>query len=189
MMTTSLEIFKNLQKIKLKYIIFVLLILFLIVLNYNLNIYKNTLQLKYYHLDNQVNWAQKLTKEEINFIKQHKFQNNYNSKQFIEFINLHIKKLFGTIKNIKVIKDSSINDNSINNNSINDENPINNIKIKSLEINLRFWHDKFIFDFLNIISKYNPGFSRITNVQIKKSGNFLKEPGLKVKILCDLYYK
>lgn len=150
-----------------KHFAYLLIILISIFVNMYFGNYKENLNNTYASLEVQENLVRKFSNSELNFIKTHSL--SIDNDQFINFIKSDLKKLFGQLNSIDLIQISKIC----------------NIKVNTFAITLAFWHDKFIFDFLDKLSKY--GFVRVTEVHIERSEEYLQQPGLIVKLLCNLY--
>lgn len=158
----------NKQLIKYLIIIFVLFLT-----NIVLSIIKDNNELEAIEINNNYNTIKQLNSDE--FILKHLFkEDKNNTKNFIEYIKKYLKNNHCEIINIK---------------TINSEN-LHNIKVDTIEFDLTFPHDKFIFELLEIIQNYSPGFVKIIDIYIKKDEIFnLNKNNLKTKILCSIYTK
>jgi hypothetical protein len=71
-----------------------------------------------------------------------------------------------------------------------EESIIGTVKKTKLEIEGFFWHDLFIFEFLNEMQNFKPGFIKILSVEIDKFSKILiKKPALKVNVVCEVFQK
>lgn len=110
-----------------------------------------------------------------------------------KFILKHLfKEDKNNIKNFKnYVKESLKNNRSevININTI-DSKQLYNITVETIQFDLTFIHDKFIFELLELIQNYSPGFVRVTDVYIEKTNKFnINQNNLNVRILCEIYTK
>ena len=156
------------KDIKAKHILCLLILVVLVVIKLFLVDYKKDLNLIYEPLKRQAEIIKSFSNDELNFIRTHSLKENGT----IKYIKNNVLKFYGNIKNIKTLETKVI---------------ANKIKLTVMEINLLFWHDKFIFDLVDSIGSYNKALMRVSSLQIKKINNNLDKPGLKVKILCELY--
>ena len=158
----------NKQLIKYLIIIFVLFLT-----NIVLSIIKDNNELESIEINNKYNTIKQLINDE--FILKHLFkEDKNNTKNFIEYIKKYLKSNHCEIINIE---------------TVNSEN-LYNIKVDTIEFDLTFAHDKFIFELLEIIQNYSPGFVKIIDIYIKKDEIFnLNKNNLKTKILCSIYTK
>ena len=109
------------------------------------------------------------------FVIRHLFKEDKNNvKNFIEYVKKYLIKNHGNVIDIQTINSKNMH----------------NIKVETIEFNLTFAHDKFIFELLKLIQNYSPGFVRITDIYIKKNEIFnININNLTAKIICDIYTK
>lgn len=71
-----------------------------------------------------------------------------------------------------------------------DTKSIGCINKKTVSMTGIFWHDKFVFDFLNDVQNFHPGFARVVSIDIDKFAKIsLSKPVIKVEILCEVFQK
>lgn len=108
----------------------------------------------------------------LEFISKHKFCGT--SMDFENFIRNSEEKNYAKINQIKKLEES-----------IHGQ-----IKIRKFEIKGFFWHDSFIFNFLDEIQNFSPGFLKILSIDIDKFSRMIREkPIMKVEILCEIFQK
>ncbi len=111
-------------------------------------------------------------KAKLEFISKHKFSGS--SKDFENFIKELGQKNYAKIKQVNKLEDS-----------VNGK-----IKITKFEIKGFFWHDSFIFNFIDEIQDFSPGFLKILSIDIDKFSKIITEkPIMKVEILCKIFQK
>jgi hypothetical protein len=71
-----------------------------------------------------------------------------------------------------------------------EESVIGTIKTKKFAITGVFWHELFIFEFLDKLQKLSPSFSKILSIEINKFAKIAYiKPIIKVDIICITYQK
>ena len=106
------------------------------------------------------------------FIKIHKFGNSKND--YTDFIKQISKEYFAKISSIEKIAVVKIG----------------NIEVSKVKIDMLFWHDCFIFDFLDKLQKYSPGFINILSIDINKFTKHVGiKPSLKLEVICKIFQK
>lgn len=149
------------------------LIIFLVISNFVDSI-KDEKNLKLCEIQRKEDLVNNLKKDEskIKFISKHLFTGNQlDYHQFLKDIALQNKA--------KII---SIDEKEIKS--------IGSINKKTISVTGIFWHDKFVFDFLNDIQNFHPGFARVVLVDIDKFAKIsLSKPVIKVEILCEIFQK
>ncbi len=111
-------------------------------------------------------------KNRMHFIKSHLF--NKNKQDFEKFIKKHAK-------NLKI----DINEFNIE----HEKEYTSNVYIQKIRINLSAWHDISIFQILDSIENFSPGFISITNVAINRISNINnKTKSLNAEVVCDLFF-
>ncbi len=158
------------NKTLIKYLI---VILIFTISNIALDIINNNNELELLKINNKYNQIKELSNDE--FVLKHLFKEDKNNTQnFIEYVKTHIQNNYGNITNIQKINSQILD----------------NIKIETIEFNLKFPHDKFIFELLEVIQNYSNGFAIIQDIYIQKEENFnINRNNLSTKILCQLYTK
>jgi hypothetical protein len=177
-MKTNLMNYKNfLIFVFRKNYICYLLLLFSFVFSILSNLIKDTIDKKtveYDSLQKTLNVINDLNKnpEKANFILDHLFIGKANN--FEDFINKAASN-----NNGKIIS------------CINIETSLDaGLKKETMIIVGIFWHDAFVFDFLDEITKFNPGFINISKIEIEKIGEVsLDKPVIKVLIKCKIFQK
>ena len=158
------------NKLLLRYLI---IIFVLSLSNIILTNIKNNNEVEFMQINDKYNKIKQLNNDE--FVKKHLFiENENNIKNFVEYVKKYLIKNYGKVIDIKTINSKNIY----------------NIKVETIEFNLTFAHDKFIFELLKLIQDYSPGFVRITDIYIKKNKIFdINVNNLNAKIVCDIYTK
>ncbi len=117
-------------------------------------------------------------------------KNVMSNQSRIQFVNLH--HFYGDQVDFNAfIKKTSDRDHAriLEIKQIEDE-CVDKIRKQTYEISEIFWHDSFVFDFLDAIQDFNPGFANIKLVEITKCGRASKhKPAIKVRIVCDIFQK
>lgn len=110
--------------------------------------------------------------EKLNFLKKHKFSGqNSDIKNFMRTV---AKQTYSKISLIEKIS----------------EKKIGKINVTKFKITGLFWHDMFIFDFLDKIQNFSPGFLNIDNVEIDKITKTMgQKPTLKLELVCEIFQK
>ena len=110
--------------------------------------------------------------EKLDFIKNHKFSGqNSDIRNFLRTI---AKKNYAKISLIEKIS----------------EKRIGKINVTRLKVTGLFWHDIFIFEFLEKIQSFAPGFLNIDAIEIDKiTKNIGQKPILKLEMVCEIFQK
>ncbi len=110
--------------------------------------------------------------EKLSFIRNHKFAGqNSDIKNFMQTV---AKKTYSKISLIEKIS----------------EKQIGKINATKLKITGLFWHDIFIFEFLDKIQNFAPGFLNIDAVEIDKIAKTIgQKPILKLELVCEIFQK
>ena len=117
-----------------------------------------------------------------------KISNISSNKTFYEFATKHLFFKEG-IKFSKFLK-TNAKKHFITHFKFSHSEPllVGKLKKTMYEIEGLSWHDTFIFELVNSILNFAPGFTRITFISIDKfSKPNSKNPALKMRILCELY--
>jgi hypothetical protein len=139
-----------------------------------LSIYKEEKFSEYEDAKNISVLVQKLTNDDnkLQFALRHRF--NGENKNFGQFVSQIATKNSSQISSIEYV----------------DESIIGLIKQKKVVIHGLFWHDIFIFAFLDALKNFSPGFLKILSVDINKFAKVsLLKPVLKVNVVCELFQK
>ena len=109
----------------------------------------------------------------MKFISNHKF--NGDKIDFNEFINNLAAKTYANISSIEILEESKISD----------------VIVKQFKITGLFWHDIFIFDFIEKLQDFSPGFLNILSIDINKFSNQIssQKPIMKLEVVCKVYQK
>ena len=110
--------------------------------------------------------------EKLDFIKNHKFGGqNSDIRNFLRTI---AKKNYAKISLIEKIS----------------EKRIGKINVTRLKVTGLFWHDIFIFEFLEKIQSFAPGFLNIDAIEIDKIAKKIgQKPILKLEMVCEIFQK
>ncbi|MBQ9440879.1 MAG: hypothetical protein IJU54_00520, partial [Alphaproteobacteria bacterium] len=134
---------------------YLLIIFILAMANIILTNIKDNNELELIEINNKYNILKKLNEDK--FISKHSFkEDKNNTNNFINYIKEYLKNNHGEVISIKNIENKNIE----------------SIKVKIIEFLLTFPHDKFIFELLERIQNYSPGFVRITDIYIEKDEKF-----------------
>jgi hypothetical protein len=107
------------------------------------------------------------------FISKHLFADS-NGADFEDFVNDAIAKNNGKMMSYK--PDAEVN--------------VGLIKKRSVTIVGLFWHDSFVFDFMNDIDLFRPGFARVVAMELEKAGEIsLTAPVIEASIKCEIFQK
>lgn len=110
--------------------------------------------------------------EKLKFIRKHKFGNT--TPNIADFMHKTAKKNYAKILSIEKISEKKLGE----------------IKVTKVKITGMFWHDMFIFDFLEQMQNFNPGFLNIEAINIDKlSKRVVYKPMLKLELVCEIFQK
>ena len=111
-------------------------------------------------------------KDKLNFIQRHSFSGKCAD------INKYIQRIFReTYANLTDIEKVS-------------ETKIGKISVHTIKISGIFWHDVFIFDFLDKIQNFSPGFVNIISININKlARKITHKPIIKLEMICKIFQK
>lgn len=113
-----------------------------------------------------------MNSEKLHFIQKHNFKGEYSN--FKDFVNKIAYKNCAKISCFENISKANI-----------EKIDVSLIKLIGL-----FWHDIFIFNFLEEIQDFSPGFVNIVSVEINKfSKQILHKPTLKLEVVCKIFQK
>ena len=155
-----------------KIIAFIFLFIILFVTSNNVESRKDEKNIELLNLQQKVNFVKDLlsNKEKLDFISHHLFHGKSND--FIEFI-----RNFSDEKHINIINISCLEKKNLNN--------LENLKIK---IDGFYWHDSAIFDLIDKIRSFSPGFVKIESIEIHKIAKISTvKPSIKAEIICEIF--
>jgi len=110
--------------------------------------------------------------EKMKFIQKHKF--NGTRINFTDFVAELSHKTYSKVTSIEPVSESKIG----------------NVKVNEIRITGLFWHDSFIFDFIENIQNFSPGFLSIVSVDIDKfSKQISQKPIMKLEVVCRVFQK
>lgn len=113
-----------------------------------------------------------LDDEKRNFILRHKFSGTKTN--FREFVEAIAKQNYAKDVHISLLEDAV---------------PAK-VKICRYKIEGLFWHDRFIFNFLDGMQDFAPGFLEISHFEINRfARNVLHSPVLKLEVLCNVFQR
>lgn len=154
--------------------IYALSILSMLIVSVFASLYKSKEFAKFEQLEMEMSPIMSIAtnNEKLSFIKNHKFSGqNANIKTFMHTV---AKKTYAKISLIEKIS----------------EKKIDKINVTKFKITGLFWHDMFIFEFLDKIQSFAPGFLNIDNVEIDKITKKIgQKPILKVELICDVFQR
>ncbi|MDR2667404.1 MAG: hypothetical protein LBB34_04845 [Holosporales bacterium] len=172
-MITQLQLTKYFTFVK-KHLLHLVGIIVAFVISNTLSSYEEKKLSEYENAENMVVLTRNFTnnKCKLQFALQHRF--NGESRNFEQFISQAIAENFAQISSIEYVGE-----------------PVSSlIKRQKTIVHGIFWHDMFIFTFLNTLMSFSPGFLRILSVDICKFAEMsLLKPVLKVDIVCELFQK
>ena len=149
-------------------------ILGMIIVSTFVSIYKSHAVEKYTQFANEMKPITDIISDndKFNFIQNHLFKGE--ALDFKDFANKVAQENYAKILSLNRI--SCIKLDKIN---------ITQIKITGL-----FWHDTFIFDFLEKIQNFSPGFINIIAIDINKfSKKITHKPVIKLEVICKIFQK
>ena len=150
------------------------LVLSSVLLSVITNIYKSEKEEQYHHNQIEMNPVIDIVsnKEKWEFIQKHSFNGKSND------INKYMRRIFQeTYAKLTDIKHIS-------------ETKIDKISVKTMKISGIFWHDVFIFDFLDKIQNFSPGFVDIISINIDKfARKITHKPIIKLEVTCKIFQK
>ena len=152
---------------------YLIIILILTITNIVLSIINDNNEQAFLAINDKYNKLKTLSNDE--FVLKHLFKEDANNtKNFIEYVKNYIKNNYGEVNNIKTLDKQNLYD----------------ITVETIEFDLQFPHDKFIFDLIETIQKYSNGFVIIPDIYIKKAEKFnINKNNLNTNIICQLYTK
>lgn len=155
------------------FIKYLIIILVLFITNLVCSFIIDDIEDKLIVINDQYNKLKQLNDNE--FILKHLFKEDKNNTQnFINYVNEYLQSSHSKVINIETI----------------DSKQLYNITVDTIQFDLTFIHDKFIFELIELIQNYSPGFVRITDVYIAKVNKFnVNQNNLRVRILCEIYNK
>ena len=156
-----------------KYVIFCLVLLAFFVTSFFLQSYKNSLKEEFEVISDSVEYVVDLKNNphKLNFIKNHSFSGK--KQNFKDFISTISNKLYSKINSF----------------SEKDNEYAQGIHKKTIKIDLLFLHDSFVFQLIDQIKKFSPGFVYIKSFSITKIENVSKkEYPFIVEIICEQFY-
>jgi hypothetical protein len=106
----------------------------------------------------------------LKFISDHLFTSN--KVNFEDFIKSMLQKQMAQVLSIN-----------------KDESDIGPIIKDTFVIRALFWHDAYIFDFIDDIRSFNSGFARILELNIAKIATVSsKQPVMETEITCEVFH-
>jgi hypothetical protein len=139
--------------------------------------YKNDLDFFNTKIKLKAEYIKALKPNQIKFMKNHFFTNSTNVPE-------KFKKMMEEIANscrMQILNFKKKNCLTTENNFIN---------VIEYTIEILSWHDCYIFETLNKIQNFAPGFIKLKKIVISKVSNInLQSPSIKGLLICDLYYK
>lgn len=111
--------------------------------------------------------------QKFDFILKHKFSKN--GLDFKNFVQQIARQNYACIPIIDFSEEKS---------------KIGQVNVSLAKITGFFWHDTFIFNFLDNLQDFSPGFLNITYVEIDKFTKQLgAKPILKLEVICKIFQK
>jgi hypothetical protein len=139
-----------------------------------LSSYKEKKLFEYERAENTATLIQKFTTDDdkLQFALRHRF--NSENRSFEQFVSQAAAKNFAQMSSIEYA----------------DESVIGLVKRRKAVVHGLFWHDIFVFTFLDTLMDFSPGFLKILSVDISKFAEMSPlKPVLKVDIVCELFQK
>lgn len=108
----------------------------------------------------------------IKFISEHNFSGkNINFRKFVENLAEHNFAIVTEVKKCNISR-------------------LNSFKRIKYKVKGYFWHDKFIFEFIDKLQNYHPGFLKLLNVEIDKFSKVNEiKPFIRLEIVCEIFQK
>lgn len=166
------ELLRTIQSlIKINYSYF-LAFMIMVIISISVSCYKSVLFDKLQETELKIAPFNSISKKQEAFILKHAFsKDGINFKRFITELG---GKNFATVTNISKL--DTIN--------------LHKLKKTKYSIVLFFWHDKFIFQFLEGLQDLRPGFLKLLNIKISKVSKVNEfKPFLKLEVLCEIFQK
>lgn len=163
------KLFTN-NKSFIKYLI---IIIILFITNLSCTFIINDIEDKLVVINDQYNKLKQINNNE--FILKHLFKEDKNNTQnFKNYVKEYLNNNRSEVININTVNSKQLY----------------NITVETIQFDLTFIHDKFIFELLELIQNYSPGFVRITDVCVEKTNKFnINQNNLNVRMLCEIYTK
>lgn len=164
---------------KIKYVLssskmFLVSFLAISVINLAASIYKIQKCDECIELESQAKPVEKISTDrpKLDFILRHKFKGR--SQSFSEFVQAISHETYSQIASIDSLK----------------EYVTGTVNVQEFRITGLFWHDLFIFDFLDKLQDFSPGFLNITSVEINKfSKQIAQKPIMKLEVICKVFQR
>lgn len=108
----------------------------------------------------------------IKFISEHNFSGkNINFRKFVENLAEHNFAVITEVKKCNISR-------------------LDSFKRIKYKVRGYFWHDKFIFEFIDELQNYHPGFLKLSNVEIDKFSKVNEiKPFIRLEIICEIFQK
>ncbi|MDR1333126.1 MAG: hypothetical protein LBJ69_01855 [Holosporales bacterium] len=110
--------------------------------------------------------------------------------QKLDFITTH--SFSGERQNFEEFAHKICDDNLAKNAAIQvlEETKVGLLSMQKIDITCLFWHEKLVFEFLEALQKFKPGFVRISLIDITNFAEVsARSPALKVQVVCELYQR
>lgn len=134
--------------------------------------YREQRIISYTSIEKTINFMNNLKKDtnKLKFISDHLFTSN--KVNFEDFIKSMLQKQMAQVLSIN-----------------KDESDIGPIIKDTFVIRALFWHDAYIFDFIDDIRSFNSGFARILELNIAKIATVSsKQPVMETEITCEVFH-
>ena len=158
----------------IKHKVHLLHVLAMLTVSFAVSVYKSHKLTKYTEFESEMQPLINISanSEKLHFIQKHNFKGKYlNFKDFVNKIAYENCAKISCFENISKTK-------------------IEKIDVKLIKLIGLFWHDIFIFNFLEEIQDFSPGFINIVSVEINKfSRQILHKPVLKLEAVCKIFQK
>ncbi len=136
------------------------------------SLYKSDLFNKLQESELRTDPIKSFDKETIKFISEHDFSSKkIKFRKFIENLADH---------NLAIITKVSKSD------------EIKTKAFRKIQYKIRgyFWHDKFIFKFIDELQNFHPGFLKLLNIDMDKfSKTNIFKPSIKLELICEIFQK
>ncbi len=137
-----------------------------------ISLYKSDLFNKLQESELLIEPIKSFDKETIKFISEHDFSNKkIKFRKFIENLADH---------NLGIITKVSKSD------------EIKTDAFRKIQYKIRgyFWHDKFVFKFIDELQNFHPGFLKLLNIDMDKFSKInIFKPSIKLELICEIFQR
>lgn len=137
------------------------------------SLYKNFIFNKLQESNLTVSPIRSFSKQRIKFISAHCFSGKKTA--FEEYVETITKENLGIITEVSQVGKSKI---------------LNKFTCTKYSIKGFFWHDLYVFRFIDSIQNFHPGFLKLLDIEIDKLQKVTEnKPFMKMELICEIFQK